>query len=224
MPTTAISRASRNRALIVAGSAVGHVAFLIILGLSSPTVREIFVDDSPPPPPVVVELYRPPPPPREARRTAVRSPAPSPARPRFVAPQAPPAAVAPLPMAPVQKAPAPPAATPPRTGGGSGTAIWPDRPEGELREALRRSVVGCANGEAVGLTRRERERCNERLGEGAKDAPFIPAPMAAAKRAGFDAAAAAKTRKREWRERAVPVGIDPRANAGGGSPAGLDRD
>jgi len=206
--------------MVVAGSVVGHAAFLIVLGLASPTVREVFVDPAPPPP-VIVELFRPPPPPREARRTAVSSPAPSPVRPRFVAPQPLRAAVAPLPMAPVQKSPAPPAATQSRTGSGSGMGIAPGQPGGYLRGALRRSTVGCANDEAVGLTRREREGCDERLGKGAKDAPFIPAPMAAAKRAGFDAVAAEKARARERREKPVPMGIDPRANAGGGSPAGM---
>jgi len=223
VPTSAQSRARRDRAIVIAGSAVGHLVVLVLIGLNAPQVQRVFIEDDPvrDPPPVVIDLYRPPPPPRQVKRTSVASPLPSPVRPRPVAPQAPPPAIAPLPMAPVAKpVPAPPATPPPTGAGSGGAAIWPDRPEGELREALRRSVVGCANQDAVGLTRRERENCDEKLGKGAKDAPFIPAPMAAAKRERFDAAAARKDVARRRKEGAVPSGVS-RDNAGGTRTDGI---
>lgn len=150
------------------------------------------------------------------------APRPSPVKPREVAREAPPAPIAPLPMAPVPKAAAPGgAAAPGRSGGGSPMPDFGVKPGGDLRDALRRSSVGCANDPAVGLNRREKENCIERLGKDAKDAPFIQAPIAGAKREAFDATAARKDRDRAWREAPMPIGIDPKANAGGGKPAGL---
>ena len=85
-------------------------------------------------------------------------------------------AVAALPVAPVSAASA--------SGLGPGGT-------GDLRAALRRSGVGCANGRAVGLNREERERCAERLGAHALDTPFLPAPIDPGKRAHYDAVAEA---------------------------------
>lgn len=237
MPIPAVSRARRTRALVIAGSTVGHVLVLVLIGLNAPGVRRVLVErQEPPPPPFVVELYEPPPPPppRETPKTQVAAPAPSPAqprpltaplpspaRPRPVAPQAPPAPIAPLPMEPAPRPPAPPAAAPaPVTGAGSGAAIAPFGPAGgDLRNALRQTSPGCANEEAVGLNRRERETCTDRLGKGAKDAPFVQAPMARAKREAFDAAAARKDRNRDWREGGVPSGIQGDGLGGEGNAA-----
>lgn len=80
-------------------------------------------------------------------------------------------------------------------------------PEG-LRNALRRSAVGCANPER--LTRAEREACLERLGAGAKDAPFIEPPMSRDKRMAFDRAAASKEAYRKYKEGNLPVGTTQR--------------
>lgn len=212
MPTVAVSRESRNRAIIVAGSVTAHAAFFLLLGLTSPKVRAIIDRDPDRPPPVEIELYHPPQP-REARRTVMptSSPMPSIVRPRQAEPLPVPATVAPLPMAPVPKA-----APPVRTGAGSGVTSPSPLPGGDLRGALRRSTVGCANELAVGLNRRELEECQERLGKGAKDAPFIPAPMAAAKRGAFDARAAKLERDRTWREGGVPSGVQGNGLGGEG--------
>ncbi|WP_172448441.1 hypothetical protein [Caulobacter mirabilis] len=174
------------------------------------------VRETPPTPPA------PPKPKKEEPREP--APAPSPVKPREVAKDAPPAPIAPLPMAPVAKpaAPAGPGA-PGKSGGGSPMPDFGVKPGGDLRDALRRSSVGCANDEAVGLNRREREGCKDRLGTGAKDAEFIQPPMSRAKREAFDATAARKARDRAWKETPMPIGIDPKANAGGGQPSGLDK-
>lgn len=90
-------------------------------------------------------------------------------------------AVAVLAIAPVSATAAP--------GPGPGPALG--RADGDLGAALRRSGVGCANGRAFGLNREERERCAEKLGAQARDAPFLPAPIDPGKRAYYDAVAQA---------------------------------
>ncbi|MFN3515460.1 MAG: hypothetical protein ACK41C_20625 [Phenylobacterium sp.] len=98
-------------------------------------------------------------------------------------------------------------------GGGAGTSIspaplpaWQD----QLRQALRRGAVGCANAEAVRLTKAERDACDETFGAGAKDAPFIEPPMAPDKRRAFDAAAARKEAYQEYKRGNLPIGTDHR--------------
>lgn len=219
---TAVRRDRARKAGVLAASIAGHVAVFALIGLNTPEVRErIFEDEDPA---MVVDLFRPPPPPRAPRPDVRRAPAPqpSPARPREVAvPRA--APVLPLPMAPVPRATPAPAPTPARGSGSGGAVAGPGagQPGGDLRGALRGSTVGCANRGAVGLNRREAEACDEKLGAGAKDAPFIEPPIDPTKRAGYDRRAAKLRRDREWRERAPPIGIDPRA--GPGEITGLDK-
>lgn len=77
----------------------------------------------------------------------------------------------------------------------------------DVRDALRRGPVGCANPDL--LSKEERDACLERLGAGAKDAPFIEPPMSRDKRRAFDAAAAKKEAYRRYREGNVPPGVTP---------------
>ena len=77
----------------------------------------------------------------------------------------------------------------------------------DVRDALRRGLVGCANPDL--LSPDERDACLERLGAGAKDAPFIEPPMSPDKRRAFDAAAAKKEAYRRYREGSVPPGVTP---------------
>lgn len=217
---TAIRRQRAVKAGIFAASAAGHLLLFLLIGQNAPGLRERLFEDEDAV--MVVDLLRPPSPPRSA------SPEPRPAptaRPTAVRPrqavQPPPAAVLPLPMAPDPQPAARPA---PLTGAGSGGAsLGPGAapPGGDLRGALRGSTVGCANRAAVGLNRRENESCDERLGAGAADAPYIGAPMDPDKRARFDARAAAKARDRRWRETAPPVGVDHKV--GPGQVTGLDK-
>ncbi len=76
---------------------------------------------------------------------------------------------------------------------------------GRLSTTLRRSSVGCAH--PALLTREEREACDRRFGQGAKDAPFIPPPMSRDKRRAFDAAAASQEAYRAYKEGHVPPGV-----------------
>lgn len=73
-----------------------------------------------------------------------------------------------------------------------------------LRNALRRGAVGCAN--PTLLSKTEREACLEKLGAGAKDAPFIEPPMSREKRAAFDEAAAKKEAYRRYKGQNIPPG------------------
>lgn len=214
MPLSAASRKRLDRSAVYAVSVAAHVLFFVVLSLGSPEVRRTFIDDTVPP----VEAFIMPPPPREVPAPRVRqeSPPPSPVRPRqaVIRPDEP-LPMPPLPIAPVPSpkppppTPAPPAATAGSGGAGSGLDSWKVTPGGDLRDALRRSSAGCANETAVGLNRREREVCAERLGKGAADAPYIPPAIGGAKQDAFDARAAKKARDRAWRELPPPAGINP---------------
>ena len=61
----------------------------------------------------------------------------------------------------------------------------------DLRAALQHGVIGCANAGA-GLSRTEREHCDERLGQGVASAPFLPAAIGPRIRTYYDAVALAK--------------------------------
>lgn len=188
---------ARWRLPILVVSGMTHVALLGFLALRHPELHSYA------PPPVfeveVVPRFLPSPSERAApNETAAQRPL----RPRQARRLAPESTVTPLltPAAPVpSRSPADQAGAP-ATGAPAAPA-----PSG-LREALRRSAVGCANADAVILDKAERERCMEVFGKGAKDAPFIPPPMAPDKRRAFDAAAARKEANRRYRESNIPAG------------------
>jgi len=71
----------------------------------------------------------------------------------------------------------------------------------DLSLALRHGILGCANLRATGMTRSERERCDEELGHGVASAPFLPAAIGPRVRAYYDVVAIAKAREPQ----AVPV-------------------
>lgn len=90
-------------------------------------------------------------------------------------------------------------------------------PEGDLRAALRGSGVGCANETAVGLNRREIERCHERWGEAARKAPvYANAPLSGAATAAFDRQAARQEADRRYKASPMGVGVDHRDHGGPG--------
>jgi hypothetical protein len=130
--------------------------------------------------------------------------------------------LAPVPAPAAEPSPAPTAQEAPRRGAFQ-PAPLPGGPSSQVRTVLRRSDVGCANATQAGLNRRERDDCDERLGKGAKDAPFIHPGLAMtrAKRAELDAAAAQKTARVAARERPAspPVGLpDPQGDSYDGEP------
>lgn len=179
--------ARQRLALLVAASAGAHLGVLSLLALVRPHLHEAAA------PPVmnveIVPLYIPQ---RMREAPPPRSLAAQPIRPRRALRPDERSDVAPL----VTPNAAPPAAA-------SGPwALGPPAPGSaqappDLRNALRRGSAGCATPQL--LNKDERAACQERLGRGAKDAPFIPPPIAADKQSEWDAVAARKRAK--WKER-----------------------
>lgn len=122
------------------------------------------------------------------------------------------------PVAPLGLAPAP--AAPP---------VEPPGPrdlQPDARQALRTSLFGCSQADLVGLTLRERERCNEKLGEKYKDMPGAGGSARTAvalsdippdKRAYYDAVLASK----HGPGRGPGVVCGPRDRKGKGPPHSL---
>ena len=117
-----------------------------------------------------------------------------------------------------------PSAGPTTTGARAGVhpAPLPGQARGEaLRQALRGSAVGCGNRDAVGLTRREREACDDAYGKRSVETADLAAPIDPAKRAEWDALAARKAAIRRRKGDPVPPGINPTDNAGGTRTNGI---
>lgn len=211
MSSSAIIRRRTGRTAIVAASLLAHGLALALLGLTTPTLREVRRVD---PRPVSLDFWIPAPADRNSHRA--RRTAPSPIRPRRVASSAPASDVPPLPVAPSR--PTGPSAA----AGGVHPGPLPGQARGDaLRQALRGSPVGCANKDAVGLTRREREACDDAYGKRSVETGDIAAPIDPAKRAEWDAVAARKATIRRRKEGAVPPGINPTDNAGGTRTNGI---
>lgn len=210
MLTARRGRISRAAAVSVAA----HVAVLAVVALQSPMLT-IPVEPAGPPIPVIPVLLLPKTPPPAAGQKAQPQPIRLHRRPQpFVPPD-----VTPAPIAP----PAPPAASPAPK---SPVVVFhpapqPEGPKGDVRTALRHSPVGCANPLAVGLNRAERELCDEKLGKGAKDAPFYEPglAMSAAKKGLMDRAAANREADYKY-TRTQPIQSAPGGDLqAGGEPA-----
>lgn len=192
-----MARPSRRRTwLATAISAVLHVAVLAILALNAPPLRIPPMVSGPPDPviPILIVPRHPPPAAGQAAPAPIRLHR----RPQRFSPDN-------LPLAPL---PAPPQPAAPEAGDAKGPPIvrhpapLPEGPKDQLRTVLRAGDVGCANIDAVGMNRAERDACDERLGQGAKDAPFIHpgVGMSRAKKAEFDAAASARQARKAQME------------------------
>ncbi len=191
----------RRKAAILVGSLLLHVALLAWLAL--PTVpRNLIADELPA---MIVELDRPeptePPPTRSAASAATA--APSPALPFQLRPPARPAPAG----VPTLQVPAAGIARP-------GTAIrpapLPGEGAGDLRTALRGSYAGCVSADAVGLNRREREKCDERFGAAkAKGDPL--SGMTAQKRQALEAQGAAQRAYKDYLDAPMGPGVDHRS-------------
>lgn len=192
---------------------LGHGVVLVLLGLTETSLREVRRS---PPDPVAVELWPAPWTTRSRPRAAATAP-PAPIASRRPAAPTPVEGVAPI--LPWPAAGLPGAAAAP--GAGLHPAPLPAPSRGDLRQALRGSPVGCANRGVVGLTRQEREACDEAYGRGRALETFIEPPMDPAKRAAFDAAAARKATARRRKEAPPPPGINPSDNAGGTRTNGI---
>jgi hypothetical protein len=186
----------RRRSWAVAASVIAHLGVLIAALLQRPTLV-LPVESGGPPEAIIPVLILPrtPPPaagggarpaPIQLHQRLLRDlPGETPVRPLLLPapkPVEPPAQAAPSP-APVREAvPAPPPST----------------------EAIRgtlRAMLGCSS--AV-LSRDERTRCQERLGRGAHDEPYLAQSLSKEKRAALEQAGAAKLADRTTLERAAP--------------------
>jgi len=193
--------ASRGRTIAaIAVSAAVHVPILVALALHAPFLA-VSEEPAGPPEPIIPVLLMP----RSLPPTTAAGARPGPIRLhrrqlRFLPPE--------LPVAPL---PAPEAATPPpRAAPGPAAtkpAVLQDAVKPPVQTALRRSAIGCANPQAAGLTRAEREACEEQLGSGSQTALFPGLGLAAGKQATLDKAGARREADRRYREAPPPPGI-----------------
>ena len=195
-----MTRANHRRwTLVVTASVVAHAGVLALLALKSPHFDMQAIPPATFEVTVVPRLV----PPERLRETRREPPSPSrPLVPRRL-------------LAPDEETPVAPLVTPNSPGAeGRGTNLHPapnpPGPKDQLRNALRAGTPGCANADSVILNKTERENCLERLGRGAKDAPFIEPPMSRDKRMAFDKAAARKQAYRDYKEANMPSGVTQR--------------
>jgi hypothetical protein len=177
-----------------------------VVALQSPMLR---IPPEPPAPPIavipVLLLPRTPPAAGQQKPAPIRlhrRPQP------FIPPE-----VRPAPIAPPAPASGPPA--PPTPKGPVATfhpAPLPEGPKGDLRSALRHSGVGCANQEAVGLNKAERDLCDQKLGDVRGVTVFAPGTeMTAEKKRLLDAQAA--QREADYRYKHENTGPPPNQGA-----------
>lgn len=192
----------RRRATIVAGSLLLHVALLAWLAIPTPPLLQALAEDDLPI--MTLELERP---------TPQESPRP---RQSSVASTASPAALPFKVRAPTQPVPVGtptlevPASGLTRPGVAVRPAPLPGDSVGDLRSALRGSATGCVSADAVGLNRREREKCDERFGAAkAKGQPLDG--MDPGKRRMLDAQAADQESYRHYRDAPMGPGVDHRS-------------
>ncbi|HJV42449.1 hypothetical protein [Caulobacter sp.] len=198
-----ISGDDRRRAAILAGSLLLHVVVLAWLALPVPPLLETLIADDLPT--VTAQLIRPEreerPRPRPAPASAAAPPAPS------------------LPFQvrqPVRPAPAgvPTLAVPAAGIARPGTAVrpapLPGEGAGDLRTALRGSATGCVSADAVGLNRREREKCDERFGA-AQPRGTYAGPLNATKAREFEAQAIMQELARKANDAPMGPGVDHRS-------------
>lgn len=194
---------------IAAGSLAVHAAILAALAVYAPRLK-VPEWKSGPPQAVIPVLIMPKALPPAAEPGAKPTPIRLHRRPQRFMTEPPP--VAPL-ITPEEEArraapsPAPPVIRPP----GPEEAV-----AARARKALR-GRVGCANPNAVGLTRAEREACERRFSAGAKNAEFPGLGIDADKAAGLDAAAARRQQDYNYKR-----GVRPPAPPTPG--AGWDKD
>jgi hypothetical protein len=196
----------RQTSWAIVASLIAHVAVGVFLLAQHPTLQ-MRVGEQGPPQAIIPILLVPRTPPPAAGKVAPSQPIRLHRRPQpFVPPDVTPAPIAP-PTPPAAAPAAPPA---PKAPPALHPAPMPEGPTGEVRTVLRQSAVGCANPNAVGLTRAEREICDEHLGKGAKDAPFTGLGLAADKQRLLDAAGAKKEADHRYKygpsTQGVPIG------------------
>jgi hypothetical protein len=186
----------RRTTWAIAASVIAHLAVGVLLVRQHPVLVTPLGESGPPEPIIPILIMPKTPPPAGAHAPAPirlhRRPQPFLPPEVEAAPIAPPAPAAPAPTAPTRG----PVALHP--------SPLPEGPKTETRTALRQSLVGCANAEAVGLNRAEREHCDEVLGKGAKTTAFAGLGLSPEKQRLFDAAAARKEADYRYKHGGVP--------------------
>jgi hypothetical protein len=194
----------RRTGWAITASAIAHLAVGIVVLLQRPMLVAPELEHGPPEPIIPILIMPKTPPAAPGAHLAQAAPIRLHRRPQpFLPPDVPTAPIAPpAPAAPAAAAPAPapgPAVLHP--------APMPEGPKGDVRTALRRSYVGCANADAVALTRAERDLCDEKFGKGAKDTAFAGLGLTADKQRLLDAAAARKEEDYRYKRGTVPSGL-----------------
>jgi hypothetical protein len=201
-----------RRIAAIAVSALAHLGLLAVVALQAPT---LFIPFEPggPPEPVIPVLLTPRLPPSAAVPTGQRPGVIRLHRRELRAPP-PELPVAPLPVPEMRPAPAPAPAAP-AAAAAPRAAVLPEGPREELRAALRRSPIGCANPGAAGLSRVERAACEERLGADSPGAAFPGLGLDGAKQKALDRAGGRKEAERRSLEAPLAAGAnDPTGSSG----------
>lgn len=193
----AAGRSLRGYGIVVA-SVAAHVIVLGLVALHVPRLRAPPAPLSGPPEAIIPVLIMP----RALPPAAEAGAAPAPLRlhrrrTRFSDEPVP---VAPLiaPAAPSQDSETPQAAGP--------RSITLPRYEDTLADNARRALRGRLNCDAPGLTRAEREACNDRFARGARDAPALGLGISPEKES--DLARAARRKEEDYRyKRSAPSGV-----------------
>jgi hypothetical protein len=200
-----MARAKRRLdAIAMALSIAAHAVVLTALALHAPRLVIPREQAGPPEPiiPILIMPRTPPAPPGATQkpepirlhRRQLRHAPPEPTVEPFIAPKE-----APTPPPQAARPPAQPRVT-----------VQPS-PNAQLSTVLRGSAVGCAHPEL--LSPAERDRCLEKFGRGARDAPYLPA-ISPEKQAEFDRASQTRQRRREG---GVPTGVAAPSSDSGAS-------
>lgn len=192
--------ASRRRTTwAIVASLLAHAVVLTVAAVQSPTLTIPYEPPSPPEPIIPILLMPRAPPPADG------APAPSPIRLHQRAPRVP---TADLPVAPLPVPATPPTPVPPTPPGPVTVGPGPAEAQQKLdvRAALQ-GLVGCRDPDAAGLTRAQRDKCQERLAAGAKDAPFLGTGVGAEKQQLMAAAGAKKDAEVKYRRSQGPAGL-----------------
>lgn len=199
----------RRSSWAVAASVLAHLGVLTAVLLQHPTLT-IPIEPGGPPEAIIPVLILPRTPPPMGGRGV--KPAPIQLHQRLLHTTPEQAPVAPVVIATPKPVETPVQAPGPVTAREAPQALPP--PSDAVRATLR-TTLGCTD---IRLSREERAGCQERLGRGARDAPYFAQPMAGEKRAAYDEAGAAKLAARATLERPLSRPGPPQPTDYDGNP------
>ncbi len=196
----------RRTTWAVAISAVVHLALLVVVALQSPMLN-VPPEEAGPPEAIIPVLLMPRTPPPRAGQVQKPEPIRLHRRPQpFLPPDVRPAPIAP----PAPAATAAPAPAPKGPVSVFHPAPLPEGPKGDVKTALRHGTVGCANRDAVGLNKAERDLCDEKLGNTKDATPYATGmELTAEKKKLLDAAAAQRDSDIRYKRDQAPGTVPP---------------